>query len=359
MPALFYYPTINAPRSVIYQALLYWDRLVTVVPPGTPEEFLDPTMRQVHAAGLYLPLQADHWPMRDDRGLERALRRLTHLLGQIPADDLIPQGGPDSVLYTAKLSREILEELERRGLSLPLDRKGFRISVSAATQLCLISIAARDIAGEFRERDGHLGRDALYPYTDSLAAHLFAHTPFAADYQPPVSDNVPPGRDPRWVHEHYFPGDRTMPCWEVQIGGLLPVPDHEVLIDDLITFRERYEDERRRLMMAIDLLVHGLQRPYDHPQDVLHAVRSELEDALADLKAAGHSARLSWVIRPVTVSIALAAGYAGQKFFPEAGWVLGVIGGAAINIAANQTRSPDHGVAGDFSYLHRVRSALG
>ena len=358
MPDLFYYPTINPPRSVIYQALLYWDRLVTVVPPGAPEEFLDPTMRQVHAAGLYEPLRADHWPMREHRDLERALRRLTHLLDKLPADDLIPQGGPDSYLYTAKLSREILDELKRRGLSLPLDSEGFRIRVSAATQLCLISIAARDIAGQFRECDGHHGRNALYPYTDSPAAQLFAHTPFAADYRPPVSDDLPSGRDPRWVQGFYFPGSRTVACWEVQIGGLLPVPDHEVLIDDLIGFRDRYEDERRRLMMAIDLLVHGLQRHYDHPQDVLHAVRRELEEALTDLKAAGRSARLSWVRRSVTVSIALAAGYAGQKLLPEAGWVLGVIGGAAINMATNQTRSCDHGVAGDFSYLHRVRSAL-
>jgi hypothetical protein len=358
MPDLLYYPRINAPRSVIYQALLYWDRLVTVLPPGPVEEFIDPTMRQVHAAGLYRPLRADHWPLIEDRGLlERALRRLAHLLDQLPADDLIPQDGPDSYLYTAKLSGEIREELDRRGLTLPLDRDGLRIRVSAATQLCLISIAARDIAGQIRERETN-GRHALYPYTDSPAAHLFAHTPFTTDYRPPVSDDMPSGRDPRWVQGFYFPGCRAVSCWEVQIGELLPVPGDEVRIQDLITFRERYDDERRRLMMAIDLLVHGLQRHYDHPQDVLHAVQRELEDALADLKAAGRSAGITWVRRSIAVSIALAAGYAAQKLLPNEGWILGVIGGAALNIATNQTRPCDQAVAGDFSYLHRVRSAL-
>lgn len=360
MPDLLYYPRINAPKSVIHQALLYWDRLVTVVPPGSVEEFIDPTMREVHAAGLYRPLRADHWPLIEDRGLlERALRRLTHLLDQLPGDDLIPQDGPDSYLYTAKLSPEIRQELDHRGLSLPFDRAGSRIRVSAATQLCLISIAARDIAGQVRQRDAHHGSNALYPYTDSPAAHLFAHTPFTADYRPPVGEDLPARRDPRWVQEFYFPGRRTVPCWEVQIGELLPVPGDEVLMSDLITFRQRYDDERRRLMMAIDLLVHGLQRHFDHPQDVLHAVRREVEDALADLKAAGRSARITWIQRSITISIALAAGYAGQKLLPDAGWILGVIGGVAINVATNQTRPCDNGVAGDFSYLHRVQSALG
>lgn len=357
MPDLLYYPKINAPRSVIYEALLYWDCLMTVVPPGSPEEFLDPAMREVQAAGLYRPLPAAYWPLDD--ALERALRRLAYLFERIPADDLIPQEAPDGYIYTAKLSGELVRELERRGLAEPLDSDGYRMRVSAATQLCLISVAARDIAGLYRERDGHQGRNALYPYTDSPAAHLFAHSQFGADFRPTVRDDLPPGRSPKWLQQFHYPVRRTIPIGEVEIGGLLPVPNHEVAIADLVAFRERYDDERRRLMMAIDLLVHGLQRHYDHPQDVLDAVRRELTAALADLRAAGRSARLTWITRSVTVSIALAASYAAQKLLPAAGWVLGVIAGAAINMATNQIRPADHGDrSGDFSYLHRVRSAL-
>ena len=361
MPDLFYYPKINAPRSVIYQALLYWDRLATVVPPGPIEEFLDSTMRQVHAAGLYTPLLAKHWPSLEHGHLpEQAWRRLTHLLDRIPADDLIPDGGPDCYyVHTAKLSRGIIQELERRGLALPLNGHSRQVRVSAATQLCLISIAARDIAGQLRERDARHDRNALYPYTDSPAAHLFAHMPFTADDRRSERDGFRSGLDPRWAHEFHSPGRRTVPCWEMQIGELLPVPSDEVQVGALIAFREEYDDERRRLMMAIDRLLHGLQRDYDHPQDALHAVQRELEQALADLEAAGHSAGLVWVRRSITISIALAAAYTGQRLMPEAGWILGVIGGITINMATNQSRPCSHPGAGDFSYLHRLRSELG
>ncbi|MFF4242816.1 hypothetical protein ACFYYL_43745 [Actinomadura geliboluensis] len=356
MSSLFYYPKINPPKSVVYQALLYWDRLVTVAPPGSLEDFLDPRMREVHAAGLYRRLTADRWP-RPGASLARSLLLLTHLLDQIPADDLIPpRDGPASYVHTAKLAFEIRDELERRGLSQGITLSGARIHVSAATQLALISVAARDIAAQFGGPGGMHGENSLYPYTDSPAAHLFAHAPFASGYWPESDRRT--GANQRLDHVDYYGRPRTVPCWEVQIGGLLPVPGNDVLIGDLIAFRERYADERRRLMLAIDLLVHGLQRHYDHPQDVLNMVRHELESALADLKAAGHAARITWLQRSLMASIALAAGYAGQKILPEAGWILGVIGGTAINVATNQTRPSDYGPTGDFTYLYRINSAL-
>ncbi|HEY3607996.1 MAG TPA: DUF6236 family protein [Pseudonocardiaceae bacterium] len=364
---MFYYPKINAPQSVIHQALLYWDHLVTVAPDGPLEGFLDHRMRQVHDAGLYTRLPAENWPGRRPEDLERALRLVAYLLGRVPADDLIPDAEPDSYLYTAKLSRGIRAELARRGVTRQVAGDSLRIQVSAATQLCLISAAARDIAARHRHLGGE--QEALYAYTDSPAAHRFAHTPFAIDYQPPGEpDDQAPGREwsyARRLHGFSFPGPRTMPCWDVEIGSLLPVPGYDVDVRDLIAFRERYNDERHRLMTAIDLLVHGIQRNFDHPQDVLRVVQRELEAALADLEHAGRAARITWVRRSVTVSIALAASWAAQKLLPEAGWMLGVIAGAAINVATNSTRPSHHEVGSgfdisttDISYLYRVHSAL-
>jgi hypothetical protein len=118
-------------------------------------------------------------------------------------------------------------------------------------------------------------------------------------------------------------------------------------------------------MTAIDLLVHELQRNFDHPQDVLHALRRELAAAITDLEHAGHAARITWIRRSVTVSIALAASWAAQRYLPQADWLLGVVAGVAVNVATNSTRpvyqqrwDHSHVSTADVSYLHRVQSAL-
>ncbi|NEW28523.1 hypothetical protein GV790_17875 [Nocardia cyriacigeorgica] len=359
MPDLFYYPKINAPQAVIYQALLYWDRLVTLTPPGPLEDFLSPRMHQVHDAGLYLRLPANHWP-RFTGGVAPALWALSRLMNRIPAADLVPDAGPDTYLHSGKFAPELISELCRRGLARPADGLGF--SVSAATQLCLVSVAARDIAAAYRDADyrdvsdGYHHIDRMYPYTDSLAAHRFAHSPITFHHPTPEAENYGPRellrQGPRGRHH------RTGPCLDVEIGRLLPVPAGDISTGDLIDFRERYSDERRRLMIAIDRLVSGLHGDYEDPRDVLHAVRREVEQALADLEQAGRSAGFSWARRTVTVSIALGAAYAGQKLFPGEAWILGVIGGMAINVATSSTRPSPSGLAGDISYLQRVGSAV-
>ncbi|MBF6437619.1 hypothetical protein [Nocardia cyriacigeorgica] len=360
MPDLFYYPKINAPRSVIYQAVLYWDRLVTVAPPGPLDHFLGPRMRQLNDAGLYLRLPADEWP-GGTGVIERTLWTLTRLLDEIPADDLVPDSGPDSYVHRGKFSPDLIEELRRRGLARS---SGLAVYMSAATQLCLISAAARELALHYRhsnfgDRDaGYHYIDSLYPYTDSPAAHRFAHSPFAfIDDDPGPEGSIHPRRY-RGLFPGRLPDPSPAPCLDVEIGGLLPVPGHDVLIEDLIAFREKYSDERRRLITAIDRLVRGLQRDYGRPRDVFHALQGELERALADLEHAGRCAKINWVRRAVTVSIALASGYAGQQLYPELGWFLGVIGGAAINVATTTTRAPRREFADDITYLQRTRSAV-
>jgi hypothetical protein len=329
VPGLFYYPKINAPRDVIHQALLYWDRLLTITPPGPLDDVLDDRMRQVNDAGLYTALPADRWP--NPMRLERSLTLLTRLIDRIPVRELDPGEGPDTYVYRGKFSSSLLDQLDSLGLTRSVGRDRFRIQVSAAVQLCLISVAARDIAAAHRMREDDR---MVYPHTDSVAADLFARSVVAGDEQE--------GR----------------PTWQVEIGGLLPVPGYEVSISDLMAFRQRHDDERRRLITAVDRLVHELRRDHEHAEDVLAGLRTELDQAVADLEQAGRSARITWVRRPITVAIALAAGYAGQRLVPDAGWLLGVVGGAAINVATNTTQRACLGEAEDFSYLHRVQTAL-
>ncbi|MEJ8671719.1 DUF6236 family protein [Streptomyces sp. MS1.AVA.1] len=145
----------------------------------------------------------------------------------------------------------------------------------------------------------------------------------------------------------------------MELGRLLPVPAPDTPTEDVLAFREKYADERRRLMRALHGMLGDLRRDYEHPADVFAQLRSELSEAVEDYRAARRGSRMAWVHRSVTVSVALAAAAGGALLLPDLGWLLGTIGGYALNVATREIRPlararDDH----DFSYLHRVRSGL-
>ncbi|GLW93912.1 hypothetical protein Aglo03_47280 [Actinokineospora globicatena] len=192
---MFYYPKINASVGAVQQALLYWDRLVTVAPVGDVVGLLDRRMREVHEAGLYARLAVDRWPSAE-RHVEM-MGLLGELLGRIPVDDL--HGGASERFYDSKISQALVGELVARGFA-EFDES--RLRVSLAVQLCLISVVARDTVA------GRAEFGVLHPHTDSRAAFRFAHEV--------------PARGGAW---------RSGPCWEVNVGALLPVPAHDVGLD--------------------------------------------------------------------------------------------------------------------------------
>jgi hypothetical protein len=145
----------------------------------------------------------------------------------------------------------------------------------------------------------------------------------------------------------------------MELGRLLPVPAPGTPTADVLAFRDRYTDERLRLMRALHRLLGDLRRDYEHPADVFAQLRVELSDALEDYRAAGRGSRMAWVHRSVMVSVALAAAAGGALLLPDIGWLLGTVGGYALNVATREVRPlmsarKNH----DFSYLHRVESGL-
>ncbi|MBQ0826106.1 hypothetical protein J5Y05_06255 [Streptomyces sp. RG38] len=127
---------------------------------------------------------------------------------------------------------------------------------------------------------------------------------------------------------------------------------------DVVAFRERYADERHRLMRALHRMLGDLRRHYEHPADVLAQLHREIEESVEDYRAAARSSRMVWVNRSVMVTLALAAA-AGSVVQPGLTWVLGAVGGYALNVATREIRPisrarRDH----DFSYLHRAGGTL-
>ncbi|WP_439681000.1 hypothetical protein [Embleya sp. MST-111070] len=120
-----------------------------------------------------------------------------------------------------------------------------------------------------------------------------------------------------------FEPRHAIPAWEVEIGRLLPVPAPNTALDDVLRFRERYADERERLMRAVYRLLGDLRRDYRHPADVLAGLRRELTDAAQAYGAARRSARIVWLHRSILTTVAVTAAAGGALVVPQAGWLLG------------------------------------
>jgi hypothetical protein len=351
MAGMLYYPTLIPPTPVLYQGLLYWDRLATIVP-SDHEKYLDHRMRQVADAGLYEPVSAT--TIINDAGFkEYIVKALMSLVEEYSPDELIPPRAKSAyellrqprevwarktINANGKLDRAVIDELLHRRLAELDPQVPDLLWVSPKVQMCVLGITAREVAGRIWEMKGCTAEAALFPHTDQQQAHLAAHS------------NILTAQGDKWMPR--------VPCWTVDLGGLLPVPHGDVMISDVIAFREHYDAERRRLMLSIDQFIHGLSKDYDHPQDVFRLAERELKDALSDFEAAGRSSCLNWIRRSVCVTVAAASSYVGLKYAPEEAWLLGVVGGIAINIVTSSVRHTRTKATVDVSYLHRLQWAM-
>lgn len=335
MGVLLYYPTANPPTEIVHQALLYWDGIASVVPrePHIYNTVVSQELRRLEERELYRPLALTRDSLETLEDPEwgatswlagQASSLLAEELRRIAArpDPPRPSSPPEAVIHTSKINywlRRMLMDLglaRRHGLPMV-------VAVSKEIQTLIIGVLARELA---------VRRDiALFPYTDSEYA-----------FRNSMSSPTPTG---------YL-------AWEMELGRLLPVPAPGTSTADVLAFRDKYADERIRLMRALHRMLGDLRRDYGHPADVLAQLRLELTQAVEDYRAARRGSRMAWVNRSVTVSVALAAA-AGGALLPNSEWLLGAIGGYALNVATREIRPlsrarDDH----DFSYLHRIEIGM-
>ncbi|MER7173255.1 hypothetical protein [Streptomyces mesophilus] len=336
---LLYYPLVNPPTEVVHQSLLYWDGIASVVPadPEIRAAAVGPELRELEERGLYTPLTVVERRLLSDltspydgrvtsSGGDHAsvLRQELAAMAARPRTP-VPTDPPDGILYRTKASGWVERYLTGHGLAVPIPGDDRRFAVAREVQELILSITAREISARRGDR-------AFFPYTDSRTAQRMALRPVARA--------------------------RTL-AWEMELGGLLPVPAPGTPTTEVLAFREKYRDERLRLMRAVHRMLGELRRDYEHPADVFAQLRVELEQATADYQSAVRAGRTVWVHRSVTATVALAAAAGGALLLPDLGWLLGTVGGFALNVATREirpvrSRRQEH----DFSYLHRVRGTL-
>lgn len=336
MARLLYYPSVLPPTEVIHQALLYWDGFGSVVPrePELRRRLVRDELADLEACGLFAPVhfgdETDlgtlNWPV-----FRNELRRL--------AASGAASSPPDSFIWLGKTTYWLEDQLEHLGLATRRYEPGtgfWQLIVPAPVYASVMAMAARQLAATWTTRDC-----AYFPYTDNPHAHGLATEPISR----------------RPLHED--PGRTDVPAWQVEIGQLLPVPAAGTALADVLAFRERYADERERLMRVVHRLLGELRRDYEYRADIVAGLRREIGNAVDDYRGARRAGRIVWVRRSIMATVAVAATVSGALIAPEAGWVLGPISGVMIDLALRETPIRGRFVPGDdFAYLHRIGSEL-
>ncbi|WP_063734418.1 hypothetical protein [Streptomyces sp. RTd22] len=328
MAVLLYYPRVNPPREILHKALLYWDGIATVVP-HDPDDYaaaVQPELTQLREQGLYTPLffmrqvmdvlNFPRWDFNSQVLLEEIQR-----MAESPARPRLPSP-PEAYLYRSKFSEWVEMVLLQHGLAerIPDDS---RYAVPKEVQHLVVSVLAREWGTPFPA--------SYVPYTDRSDAYEWA------------------------LRAH---DEQRLPAFRAELGRLLPVPAPGTSTADVLVFRERFNDERQRLMRALHRLLTDLRRDYEHPAEVIAELRREIEAASKDYQAAVSSSRMAWVHRSVTATVALAAA-AASAVEPNLTWALGLVGGYTLNVATREIRPlKDARKKHDFAYLHRVETAF-
>ncbi|WP_328549145.1 hypothetical protein [Streptomyces platensis] len=330
MAVLLYYPRVNPPTEILQQALLYWDGIATVVP-HDPDDYaaaVQPELTQLRDRGLYTPLffmrqvmDVLDGPGRREGLNSRVLLEEIQRMAEGPDRPRLPSP-PEAYLYRSKFSEWVEAVLRHYGLAedTPDDR---RYAVPKDVQQMVVGVLAREWGTPLSA--------SYVPYTDRSNAYEWALR---------------------------APDEQRLPAFRAELGRLLPVPAPGTSTADVLVFRERFKDERQRLMRAMHRLLSDLRRDYEHPAEVIAELRGEIEAASEDYQAAVSSSRMAWVHRSVTATVALAAA-AASVVEPQLSWVLGTVGGYTLNVATREIRPlVDARKKHDFAYLHRVETTF-
>jgi Family of unknown function (DUF6236) len=317
---MMYYPFVHPPRSVLWQALLYWDELTSITPEGGYE--IGPELEVLQDHGLYRPTYVDALPGPANRALVDDMRQV---VAELPDRDLIPVPGPlraNNRLHWGKLPYQVQDELLAKGALIPRDDM---LLASPVLLSQLMVVLAKHLAAATR---------GTIPFTESPSAQ---HVAFAPLGQPNV---------PAW------------PCWQVQIGQFLPVPADDAPLEKVLAFRELYADEREELAKAVGRLLLRLSAmetssgadPDQAREWIDEAVR-QIKKAAGQLEKAGHGDNIVWLKRGLLVLGGL--GIAGASVFapPVLAAMLVALSGVGIGFVPTVTRP---GVTPGYTYLQEL-----
>jgi hypothetical protein len=360
MSEVLYLPTVNPPERVLHHALLYRDGIATLAP-DDPLAHLDGRVRCAHEAGLYRPVSTGSlW--RNGR-MSQALLESYHSIDQDEVRDLVlrgafePRWGQSRDNWSTEKHQPIVVWDGRRGTADDQANSGVRVAV-------VVSFYGGGCQPNWWD---------IYPVTcpapepvTGYDCRVMMSTATILSELENESGTAPmfvPCFGPELVDvERWIGGEgRNDVLLNVDVGRILPDPRPGIDTAALIRFRQKYDDERRRLIVAVERLVEQLAQTYSEPRHVERAVRREISDALADMHSAGRAVLRGWSRRLFSVAIATGS-TATAMVASGASPVLTVVSSVGAGIAVNKASEPiSDGLrnprSGTYRYLHRISTA--
>ncbi|MCP2243519.1 hypothetical protein [Lentzea aerocolonigenes] len=346
MRELLYIPDVNPPEQVLNHAILYRDSISTFVPDDTGAYLADRT-KYAFDAGIFQPRLIAS-ALSDESVKAEALTLMRRcvmecneagnfmrVLSTAPPDKLRESAAQfgGMLRYSFEFNgadvkwgdilAEIIGDEEWRRPVASLEDQGLPLVLLGSESSTMLLGVAFAVAEKAR-------KDCASPLVLPV-------------YPEGVSDCLPDDFSGE-ARKHLFA--------RVDVGQFLPQPPLGAETASVIAFRQRYEDERRRLVLAVERLVKEAARAHgsDESADIARDVREELSAALADVERAGRRRFGGWLRRAAwfTVASGLGSVVAGPA---------GAAGGSlAVNWASN--RLPDGSRESDYRYLYRVQGAL-
>lgn len=278
---ILYYPTIKIKDGYwLRNAILYWDRVASIVPGLEFEEFDSAELNYLMEAGIYEPI----YPVEMTRDPE-----LCRQFGQEVKEKLARRSEAQRRRAGIRKADEEMFRIHKKKLAVYPEEK---LHVNKMPDTLLDWLLSEGIAS--------MDRDGLWIDMKQTEAEVYMAV--LAKYLSKCHGNTVIGTDYwryfRYPYSYSKPKDKKA-CelyLNVAMQKILPVPKMNVPIEEILDFRVRYEKELQRFRRRLDRFYWELKQCGDlwEMQEKSDRFRAELDSDLREIEEWMRQRRFSY-----------------------------------------------------------------